>query len=266
MFSKHTSKIGLVLILAAALSNTTMAARRNTADVIVVPSRYTIVQLAFDIVALRDVALVAYGNSATTGELLLHVWDANNRKWKRITVDEYAVGAFSSHVPDEMILVGSDNDLPAAIIAGASQASNVTRIDTLNLVTVVNTLHKRMHFKEHEWQLLAERHGLKIKDANYERRRWGRYGPPGTKKTPESAQLPEEETEEPETVEPARLGPVEEQGLPQVETPKAVEPKAAVEAMPDTQEDAGKGSAEVMEAEDAIIDSTLETAEAPEDK
>ena len=282
MFRKHAARIGLVLISLAALCSTTMAARRNTTDVLVVPSRYTIVQLSFDIVALRDVALVAYGNSATSGELLLHAWDADTGTWKRITADEYAVGAFSSREPDEMILIGSDEDLPSVIIAGASQARNVTRIDTLSVVTVVNALHKRMKFTEREWKLLADRHGLKIKDSNYERRRWGRYGPPGSKskKPVEVAETLEEELDEitapdpeetePVTDEPASLGPVEEKGMPEAETPEAEAPKAAVETTPEMLETAPEVEipetaeeevAEVMATEEAVIDSTLESPE-----
>jgi hypothetical protein len=76
-----------------------------------------------------------------------------------------------------MILVGYSADLSATVIAGASQAKKVTRIDTLNLVTIVNTLDKSMKFTPREWKVLAKRHRLEIKDMNYERRRWGRYGP-----------------------------------------------------------------------------------------
>jgi hypothetical protein len=252
MFRKHAARIGLVLMSLATLCSTALAARRNTTDVLVVPSRYTIVQLAFDIVALRDVALVTYGNSVTSGDLLLHAWDANSGTWKRITAEEYAIGAFSSREPDEMFLVGIDDDLPSAVIAGASQARNVTRIDTLSVVTVV----------------LADRHGLKIKDSNYERRRWGRYGPPGQKKAPESVELPTEELAsdpeeavEPEALEPASLGPVEEKGMPEAETPEVEAPRAAVEATPERPEASAEKGAEVMETEEAIIDSTLEAAE-----
>jgi hypothetical protein len=278
MFRKHAARIGLVLISLAALCSTTMAARRNTTDVLVVPSRYTIVQLSFDIVALRDVALVAYGNSATSGDLLLHAWDADTGTWKSITADEYAVGAFSSREPDEMILIGSDADLPSAIIAGASQARNVTRIDTLSVVTVVNALHKRMKFTEREWKLLAERHGLEIKDSNYERRRWGRYGPPGKKtKAPESVELPAEdiasepeETVETESLEPASLGPVEEKGMPEVEPAEVEAPEAKTIVKPEAAESTVAAEVEAeapdaaIQAEDAVIDSVVEPS--PADK
>jgi len=249
MLRKHAAKIGLVLISLATLCTSTMAARHNSADVLVVPSRYTVVQFAFDIVALRDVALVAYSDNPKSEEPLLHAWNADSGAWKRITVDEYAVGAFSSEEPDEMILVGSDSDLPDTVIAGASQAKNVTRIKTLGIVDLVNTLHKRMKFSEREWNLLAERHGLKIKDLNYERRRWGRYGPPKTKrKRPVDAageleqleqleQLeeeldeaptpaPEPEESEPIADEPVQIGPVEEEDMPAVEPPEADVPEA----------------------------------------
>lgn len=274
MLRKHATKIGLVLISLATLCSSTMAARRNSADVLVVPSRYTIVQLSFDIVALRDVALVAYGDNPGSEEPLLHAWDASSGAWKRITVDEYAVGAFSAKEPDEMFLVGSDNDLPATVMAGASQAEKVTRINTLSVVEVVNTLHQSMKFNEREWRLLAERHGLKIKDFNYERRRWGRYGPPGAKrkKPDEVAEALEEELDEaigpaaeetePVVDEPATLGPVEEGDMPAVEPAEAKAPKpprAKTMVEPETPE------APVAEIEEAsAVDTGIEPS--PADK
>ena len=291
MIKRHLTKLCLALVATAALFTTTAAAaRRNNADVLVVPSRYTIVQFAFDIVAMREVALVAYDNNSGSEEPLLHAWDADNGSWKRITADEYAVGAFSSREPEEMILIGSDEILPAAVIAGASQAKNVTRIDTLSLMTVVNTLNKRMKFSSREWSLLAERHGLKIKDLNYERRRWGRYGPPGTKpkkparaakKSAEEAiaeldaleAAAEAEETAPAVDTPDELEPVEEKGVPEVDpieetAPEMPEAKATIEPAPEATADVvePKVPAAAMEAEEGVIDAPMEAEASPADK
>jgi hypothetical protein len=167
------------LVILTALLGVTGLAADNTKGpaVLVVPARHTIIKLAFDIMALRDVALVAYDKDPDIEGPFLHVWNAETPAWDRLTLDEYNVGAFCDKVPNEMILVGYSADLPATVIAGASQANKVTRIDTLNLVTIVNTLDKSMKFTPSEWKVLAKRHRLEIKDMNYERRRWGRYGP-----------------------------------------------------------------------------------------
>jgi hypothetical protein len=176
MLNRQTVNIyGVLVALVASFGSMTMAA---DSSVMVVPSRHTIVQLAFDIEALRGTTLIAYDKHMNTDETVLHTWDADKQAWARLTLDEYAMGAFSQGTPGEMILVGSDVDLPADILAGASQAKKVTRINTLDLVTVVNTLDKSMSFKPGEWKALAERNGLQIEDSNFERRRWGRYGPP----------------------------------------------------------------------------------------
>ncbi len=282
MFRKQAARIGLGLIAVAILCITTAsAARRNSADVLVVPSRYTIIQFAFDIAALRHLTLVAYDNGENAQEPLLYTWDANNGAWKRITVDEYAVGAFSAEEPDEMILVGSDELLPAAVIAGASQARNVTRIETLNLMTVANTLHKRLDFSPREWKLLAKRHGLQIKDMNYERRRWGRYGPPGKERTKpveavaESAEEAiaeaeelEPEEEEKEEEQPVQLSPVEEKGAPVVESIEdalPVEPEAKATVEPEEKaEVVEKDVPAAMAAEDEVIETAIEPS--PADK
>jgi len=171
-----------LVAMTAICGSSVYAARSCSGDVLVVPSRFTIIQLAFDVVALRDVTLIAYKSSGVDEEPVLYIWDKNLSAWKDITIDEYAIGSFSATTPSEIILIGSDNDLPASLISGASQAKKVTRIDSLNVAPVINALNKDMKFTTKEWELLAERHGLKITDRNEERRRWGRYGPPGQDK------------------------------------------------------------------------------------
>jgi hypothetical protein len=179
MVKTRTVNTAFCLIILTAVLGVTGLAADNTKGpaVLVVPARHTIIKLAFDIAALRDVALVAYDKVPDIEGPFLHVWNADTPAWDRLTLDEYNVGAFCDKVPNEMILVGYRADLPATVIAGASQANKVTRIDTLNLVTIVNTLDKSMKFTPSEWKVLAKRHRLEIKDMNYERRRWGRYGP-----------------------------------------------------------------------------------------
>jgi len=167
-----------LVVLATICGSSAFAVGNHSSDVLVVPSRFTIIQLAFDIVALRDVNLIAYESSSVDEAPVLYLWDKSAFAWVDLTIDEYAIGSFSTTTPKEMILVGSESDLPALLISGASQAKRVTRIDSLNVVPVINALNKGMKFTPAEWRILAERHGLEIKDRNEERRRWGRYGPP----------------------------------------------------------------------------------------
>ena len=271
MFNQQTTKIYVVLVALATLWGSAAGAANST--VLVVPSRHTIVQLAFDIQALRGTKLIAYDKNRDTDEIVLHTWDTGQQAWSRMTLDEYAMGAFSQGVPDEIILVGSDTDLPAVVMSGASIAKKVTRIDTLNLVTVVNTLHKSMKFKPREWKIIAERHGLEVEDKNYERRRWGRYGPPNKDKTTE-----DQETEEAKDtmdaldaeLEAETEMPIEEKGLelaPEEAPETVVTPEADVTAeatVAEAEEEvkgAPEASADVAEEITTVIVEELDAAD-----
>ncbi len=212
-----TLRAGMGFVLAALSAILIMpvyAGSGRAQDVLVVPARHRIVQFAFDISALRDTALVAYDEAPDGEGTVLHAWDDDAESWILLTADEFAIGAFSDLELRDMFLLGSDDDLPSIIITGASQAKSVTRIDSLNLKDVANGLNASMRFKSREWKALSKRHGLQIKDLNYERRRWGRYGPPSKKQpaTPTSTQsdaIDPEPVEEPET----SAAPMEEQPI-----------------------------------------------------
>ena len=187
MLVKYVKQVAVVLAVTSVMCGFSVYAAKGDGSVLVVPSRYRVIQLAFDIAALRDVALVSYDKSDAGKDPVLYRWDVLSSAWKSLTVDEYAVGSFSVTTPSEMILVGSGSDLPAVLIAGASQAKKVSRIESLNVVDMVNSLNKSMKFTPGEWQILSERHGFTYKDKNEERRRWGRYGPPGERKAAKKA-------------------------------------------------------------------------------
>jgi hypothetical protein len=291
MLKKQMTRIGVIIVSLAAIvgGGVSQAAQRDVVDVLVVPARQTVIQLAFDIAALRDVALVAYDSDDDAKQPILHVWRENAHEWQRLTIDEYNVGTFCSDTPEEMILVGSDADLPAIVISGARQASKVTRIDSLDLVQIVNTLDKSMHFSKHEWKVLAERHDLKIRDLNSERRRWGRYGRPDKKKIEEQEPATESDVQALEALANANVvaATAEEEGLdlaPEAEADVTTAPPpvlilkdedkevspAVVVAEPSTPALEKGSPAETMAAEDeaigTILDSVDRVVTAPEDK
>ena len=57
-------------------------------------------------------------------------------------------------------------------------------------MAIVNDWHKHMLFSAQEWEWIAKRHGLKLKDTNWERRKYGRYGKPGEKKASVGVPMP----------------------------------------------------------------------------
>ena len=148
---------------------------------LLVPSRYTIVQLAFDLARLRPMHLVTYDRGADPDSPLLYVWDPETENWVRTTVDEFASGSVFRSMPRRIIIVGGQYDVPSPVLAAAGRAEQIDRVPSLGIVQIINAVDKQMDFSPEEWQWLARRYRLKLKDRNEERRRYGRYGPPGTK-------------------------------------------------------------------------------------
>ncbi|MFC1498578.1 hypothetical protein ACFLS1_08940 [Verrucomicrobiota bacterium] len=169
-----------VLFLIAAISaDQAMAEKQKSAALLVIPARHTIVKLSFDISALRKnkkVSLVSYSTSAMTSELKIHLWNNITHEWSEISAEEYKSGAVFDSQPERVILVGDEKGLPSFLVETSSWCEKVERISELNVATIVNTLNKSMKFTQREWQWLAGRYNLKLKDKNEERRRYGKYG------------------------------------------------------------------------------------------
>ena len=80
----------------------------------VVPSRYTVIQFAFDIVRLRPVTLVVYESGAASAYPVMHIWEHQTREWVRTSIEEYSSGGIFDAMPQRVIVIGSDADLPSA--------------------------------------------------------------------------------------------------------------------------------------------------------
>lgn len=174
----------LAIVTAAFPAFCPAAARDAKNDVIVVPARNRMIALAFDVQALRDVVMISYKGTAATADPLLHVWNRKTQQWEELGVQEYSIGQFMPAQPNNLYLIGTDRDLPPSVLSGAAQARSVIRIDTISIAEIVNILNQSMNFSEKEWKALAKRHGLETRDLNYERRKWGRFGAPGTRIAP----------------------------------------------------------------------------------
>ncbi len=191
----RTFVLCLVVMMAASCAN--LPKRNMDSSVMVIPSRYTIVQFAFDLTRLRPITLVAYDNGGAS--LLLHVWNPSLQEWVRIDMDEYASGNLTTPAANRVHLLGTNEGIPAGMMDASQWAAVVDQIDSLNIATIVNSLDKHMKFSSSEWKSLAKKHKLTIKDANRDRRRYGRYGKRGEDV---SIPMPEEEMTEELIVEP----------------------------------------------------------------
>lgn len=171
----------ILILTCVALSIPYLGANAYSAEessVIVVPSRYTMVKLAFDMAKMRNVELVSYHDMTRVKETHLYLWDTSIREWRSVTVDGYNSQEILKQRPERIIVVGSDKQLPQ-VLKETLQNPATLRVPTMDIVTIFNTLNKAFKFTPNEWKWLAGRYGLKLKDLNEEKRRWGKYGKPG---------------------------------------------------------------------------------------
>lgn len=170
---------GFLTFVAMGLAGSVALAKPSGTTLLVIPSRYTVVQFCFDIARIRSVYLVAYDQPATVQQPLLYAWNNDQSNWIPIKSADLGSGSLFTVPPVRTVLVGGGAMLPANVAAAVSQAGAFSQVESLNLMDLANALHQSMRFTSSEWKWLAGRYGLQLKDRNEDRRRWGRYGPPG---------------------------------------------------------------------------------------
>jgi hypothetical protein len=184
----RTLMLCLVVMMVASCAN--MPKRNLDPSMLVIPSRYTIVQLAFDVARLRPVTLVAYDKGSASDELMLHIWNPGLQEWVKIGMDEFSSGNLTNPMAKRVHVLGADADLPVGILEAAQWCPVVKQIDSLTISTIINSLNSDMRFSSSEWRGIAKRHKLTVEDRNSDRRRYGRYGKPGAE---HEVPMPEEE-------------------------------------------------------------------------
>jgi hypothetical protein len=202
---KKQAMLGVVLSLVATL---TVSAADSL--LMVVPVRQRTMDFAFDVSRMKPVTLVAY-DTRNPGKPALNVWDREHGIWEALSPEEYAAGSFLPSSVKQVVIVGPVKEMPAELekIAWAP----VDRVTALSFSEMANKLDATLKFSGRQWQYLADEYGFTIQDLNTDRRRYGKYGPPGQK----SKMPPKVETE---TVLPLPVT------LPQ-ETPVEVAPAPA---------------------------------------
>lgn len=222
---KKVILIGCVL-MAAVFANAQPAASDET-SLVVIPARYTVVQFSFDVARLRSLYLVAYDRGVKAESARLHAWDNRKSDWVQIEESALSNGSLFQVRPAHVIVVGDEATVPASVAAAAAGSGASKRIESLNIKDLVNGFDASMHFKPSEWKWLAGRYDLKLKDQNELRRRYGRYGTPGsTTAAPISPALKGPSAEVP------MPAPEETDLLPVGAPPAAVMPHAAANDRP----------------------------------
>lgn len=206
-----------------------LAASARRKDVLVVPARYRTVQIGFDIHALRNPALISYETPAQGG--LVHIWQPQSATWRRLLKQDVEFGQYMSYDVGQVIVIGVPEELPEVLAGRFISDHAILWIESLSSADIFNTLNQRYQFTPSEWRALANRYKLKIKDVNEQRRRWGRFGPPGTRIEPPPVQ-PRTSTKQPKAATPPE--PIE---IMETTPPPAVETEipASIPSEPETE-------------------------------
>jgi len=177
-----TKKIlgGMFLVLVVSLNCVMATSREST--VVVVPARYKVMQVAFDIVTLRGVNLISYQKVPGSNDFLLHAWNPAGNVWEEVTPADLQGGVLNTVAT---AVIGTDGKQFIDYV-GRSWGGAVKLLPTFDIATILTGLDACYHFKPYEWEWLARRYGISVKDVNYEKRRYGKYGPPGKARKPES--------------------------------------------------------------------------------
>lgn len=181
----YSAIVGLVAAGMCQFSQTAAAEEsRKEPVLLVVPSQYTIVQLAFDMSKLRrDVLIVCFSEKGVKTGQSLYVWDPNPvpGKWVQTTFENYTSGDVFGVKPGKVVIVGTEKDVPAVLADTSKWCKDVSRASTLNIMELMNSLNETFKFSQTEWKWLAKEYDLKLEDLNAMRRRYGRWGKPGEK-------------------------------------------------------------------------------------
>lgn len=166
---------------------------------LLVPSRYTLVELAFNIREFRPVQLLIFDSAKAN----LYAWHTSERKWLKTTADD--INRIPEFELNKIIVIGTERDIPQSFVNTLQKpAVSVERISSYDFKTVFNELNRHFKFSLSEWEYFAKTYDLTIEDRNAERRRWGKYGKPGSPKPLKQLQpvVMPEEIEQPKSTSP----------------------------------------------------------------
>ena len=183
-------------------------AARQGPYLLVIPARKQAVELAFDMARMRSVYLISYQQRQDASPFM-HIWDASRRQWLETDAERYSAAVHFTVKPSTVFLLGTPKEFPPVLNDASTWADVVIRMDDLSPANVLNELDRHLDFSPREWRTLARRHKLTLKDHNYMRRRYGKYGPPGSEPKRPPVKIEVEQPDVPLINEPA-IQPLEE--------------------------------------------------------
>ncbi|HIE11368.1 MAG TPA: hypothetical protein EYP62_07105 [Kiritimatiellae bacterium] len=171
MRASSRAGLGLAAALLAGLVSG-MAPRPSGWTMMVVPARYTVLQVAFDMARRFPVIVVSYQPRGEEGPLL-HAWDG--RDWTYLTLDEYRNGGFLRVRPARAVLVGGAELLPEQLIEASRWCPLVLNLRALDTPGLINGMGQILRFRAADWKWFSARYNMPLIDRNAELRRKSWY-------------------------------------------------------------------------------------------
>jgi len=148
---------------------------KGPSTLVFIPARLKVVAFMQDVYRLRKITLVSYQGNVKSMEPSLYGW--NGSVWKRTTFDDLRAG---DAMPERIIVVGDASITPASVIDFSAQCENGLQIESLDTTVMASAIEKLLLLTPKEVKWLARKQSLVVTDRNAERRRYGRWGKPGS--------------------------------------------------------------------------------------
>ena len=143
----------------------TQAVAQENAVLLVTPSRYSVMQVAFDVARRYPTVLVSYQGVADK-EPVLHVW--NGFEWMPLALADYQSGAFLQSYPARAVFLGDDALLPADLRSISAWCSQTTQVPALDTHALVNAIGSYLPFTPADWRWFAGRYNLTLTNLKAE--------------------------------------------------------------------------------------------------
>jgi len=134
------------------------AVAQADAVLLVVPSRYSVMQVAFDVARRYPTVLVSY--QGTEKDPVLHVW--NGYEWMPLSLADYQSGAFLQSYPARAIFLGDDALLPSSLRSIKTWCDKSTQVPGLDTYALVNGIGSYLPFMPADWRWFAGRYNLTL--------------------------------------------------------------------------------------------------------
>jgi hypothetical protein len=177
-----------ILLTGMTHSGSALTPESREITMLVVPARYSVLQVAFDVADHYRTVLLSYQGDARSEWPLLHAW--NGREWVYVSVDDYRDGRFLQRMPTRTVLVGDEDQLPPLLLSSTDWCPMVMSIPSIDTATLVNSLGKVYSFPPEQWRWFAARYNLTLLELNREDRRRSWYDGPYIPEREEDSSIP----------------------------------------------------------------------------